>query len=804
MLNLRHAVRQLGRAPGFSAVAILTLALGMGATTAFFSALYGVVLRQPPYPGADRLVSLRNTSAGKTHNGGMLARAEVREYGERQRAFASLAAADLGRMTLTSQADADGFAERVKVSRVTPTLFSTLGVTPVRGRGVAADDAQRPIAVVSHELWQARFGGDANILARTLRLNGADYQIVGVMPAGFSYPESDMAAWLPLDLAPRDDSDRGDHYLFAVGRLATGVTADGARDDLRRVARQLQQDLPGVYPADAAWSIGFESLRDRQFGHMRLPLATLTAAAAAVLLIACVNVAIMSLLRALDRRREIAIRLALGGSRAAIVKQLLTETAMVCLLSSLAGLALASVGLELLRAFAPAGIPRLEGLAIDGVAAGFTATVLVVVTLVVGLAPAAVAARMRAHDGVVPSNRASEGRIAVRVRDALTITEITLAATLVMCAGLTLRSLHALTRVDMGFATEHIVSFKTNLTPRDYPTQERVDLFYQQLTDKLAALPGATALGAISYLPLSGEGMSTAASPVSASTGPQVSAEVGWRIVRGQYFQAMSVPLVAGRLFDSTDRQGSSPVAIVDDRLARTWWGEPSAAIGKQVTVGTGSDARTRTIVGIVHHVNFVAPGQPSLPTVYAPQSQVYQRGMYTVVKTAQEPSTVIAAARAALASVDPTVPAYFAESVEARYDTALALPRFTAGLAGAFSTLALVLAGVGVFGVTAYGVRQRVREFGIRTALGAQRAHICGLVLSKVGLLAVVGLAIGGACALGLGSLMSGLLFGVEPADWPSMAAAVGAIAATTLVASVAPLRHALRLQLTDLLRAE
>ncbi len=804
MLDLRQAVRQLRGAPGFAAIAVVTLMLGMGANTAFFSALYGVVLRQPPYPGADRVVSLQNMRGGKVENGGRVSRAEVREYAERQQAFERVAASDLGRMTLTSSAADEGFADRVKVSRVTPNLFATLGIAPARGRGItAADTHTTAVAVISHEFWRTRFATASNVLERTVRLNGIDHAIVGVMPPGFSYPEPDMAAWLPLDLAPRDASDRTDHYLSVIGRLAPGRTIEDARGDLGRVARQLQHEAREHYPADPSWSIGFESLRQRLFGGMLLPLGALMAAAAAVLLIACVNVAIMSLLRAVERRREISIRLALGASRRDVVKQLVTEAGVLCVLGAIGGLLLASLGLDLLEAFAPAEIPRLDTVGIDVAAALFTGAVLILVTLVVGLAPAVVASRMRAFDGVIPGNRSSDGRVATRLRDALTVMEIALAASLVLCAVLTVRSLHALTSVDMGFATEQIVSFKTNLTARDYPNASRVDVFYDQLTTRLAALPGTTAIGAVSYMPLSGEGLSIVVTPVSASAG-EVSAEVGWRIVRGEYFQTMGVKLIAGRLFESSDRAASPPVAVVDDVLARQWWGNERAAIGKAVRMGGVPDADPRTIVGVVHRVSEVGPGKSSLSTIYAPQSQVYQRGMYTVIRTSGAPDQVMSAARAALASVDPAVPLYFAETVEARYDNALALPRFTAGLVGAFSTLALVLAGVGVFGVTAYAVRQRMREFGIRLALGAQHTHIIRLVLLRVGLLAGIGLVIGSAIGSGVGTLMSGLLFGVEPVDTASMAAAIAAITATALAASIAPLRHAVSVRLTTILRAE
>jgi putative ABC transport system permease protein len=806
MLDLRYALRQLVRSPGFTAVALLTLSLGMGANTAFFSVLYGVVLQQPPFPGAERLVTLHNVWADAVANGGRLSRAEFLDYQERQRAFEGIAASDLGRMTLTPTGGGEAFAERVKVSRVTANLFPILGVAPARGRGIhAGDEHAEPTAVVSDELWRSHFGGAEDILGRTVRLNGVEYAIVGVMPAGFAYPESEMGAWLPMSFRPRGDSDRSDHYLAVVGRLAPGISAGNARLDLQRVARELQQEAAGLYPTDPRWGIGAESLRQTHFGRMLMPLGLLMAAASFVLLIACVNVAIMSLLRAVSRRREISIRLALGATRREVIRQLLTEAAVLCFLGACGGLLLADLGLGMLKAFAPGDIPRLEEAAINVPTALFTSTVLLLVTLFVGLAPALVAVRMNAFEGSIPTGRSSDGRSTTRLRDTLTVIEIALAASLLVCAGLTLRSLQALVRVDLGFATEHRFSFKTNLTDREYPDAPRVDRFYDQLTTKLEALPGVGSLGAISYLPLSGEGQSINAALTASSAGNEpAGVTVGWGIVRGRYFETMGISLLRGRLFSADDRSGSPAVAIVDDVLARRFWTNEGAAIGQQVRFGAGPLAQTRTVVGVVQRVSHVGPGKESLPMAYAPQSQVYQRGMYTVIRTTGAPQALTSAARAALASVDASVPMYFAETVDARYEEALALPRFTAGLVSAFSTLALVLAGVGIFGVTAYAVGQRTREFGIRFALGARRAHVGGLVLRRVGLLASIGLALGTALGLGLGSLMSGILFGVEPADSLTMAGVMGTIGLTAILASIAPLRHAVLVNPAEILRAE
>jgi len=777
----------------------------MAANTVFFSVLYGVVLRQPAYPDASRLVTIHNLSGGRLAYGGLLSRTEFRDYQERQRAFEGLAASDLGRMTLTSTGDADAHAERIKVSSVTANLFAILGVGAARGHGASPGDQRgAPVAVLSHELWRSRFGGVEDILARTVRLNGVEYAIVGVMPAGFAYPEPDMGAWVPIDVSARGDSDRGDHYLAVIGRLAPGASMDAARLDLQRVAGELRHDLPGAYGADARWNIGAQSVRQTQFGRMLVPLGLVMAAATAVLLIACVNVAIMSLLRAVARRRELSIRFALGAARGDVIRQLLTEAAVLCVLGAAGGLLLAQVGLGIVKAFAPDDIPRLGEAAIDVPTALFTTAVLSIVTLVVGLAPAAVATRMSAVEGQIPTGRSSDGRTTTRLRDVLTVMEIALAASLLVCAGLTVRSLRALVGVDLGFATEQRFAFKTNLTERAYPDPARVERFYQQLAEKLGALPGTRSMGAISYLPLSGEGQAVSAAPTATRGREAAGLTVGWGIVRGSYFETMGITLLRGRLFSTDDRSSSPAVAIVDDVLARRLWTTEAAAIGQQVRLGTGPRAETRIVVGVVNHVSHLEPGKRSLPMAYAPQSQVYQRGMYTVIRTTIAKQAVMSAARAALASVDSSIPMYFAETVDARYDRAIALPRFTAGLVSAFSTLALVLAGVGIFGVTGYAVAQRTREFGIRFALGAQRRHVGALVLRRVVLLAGIGLAIGTAVGLGLGSLMSGILFGVEPGDPLTMAFVIGAVGVTAILASVSPLRRAVVVSPSETLRAE
>lgn len=800
--DLRFALRSLAKSPGFTVVAVFTLALGLGATTAFFSVLHGVVLRGLPYPEPDRLVELRNVYGGNANNDGVISAAELADYRARQRSFVGIAADSRGRATLAT----DAGAERVIVARVTANLFPLLGVTPLLGRTFAADEeraGKNQVVILSYECWQARFGGAKDILEQRVRLNGIDYTIVGVMPASFGYSETGTAFWSPLDLAPQGDTERKNRFLFAVARLLPGTSEKNAREDLARVARQLQADLPQFYPAAARWSLDFTSLHEGRVGRLKAPFGAMMAAASAVLLIACVNVAIMFLLRAAARRREIMIRLALGAARWHLARQLLAESAVICIGGMIGGLGLAAGGLELLRAFPPGEIPGLAEATINGPVAAFTAAILVAVTVLVGLAPVVSVWKTRINEGITQTTRTTESRGAARMRETLTVVEIALAVLLLVSAGLTLRSLQNLLRVDVGFSTERVLSFKTNLVDRAYPDAERTNRFYEQFAARIAALPGVTSVGAVSYLPLGGESQFMRAEPTATPPGakPQT---VGWRVVRDAYFETIDLALLSGRRFDRTDEAGTEPVAIIDEDLARRIWPGASDVLGRQLRFGEGAAAETRTIVGVVRSVRHFGPREMSLPNAYVPQSQVYQRGMFTVVKTASSPERLVPLVRAALAGIDPAVPMYYTATMERRYEETVALPRFIAGLIGAFSLLALVLAGVGIFGVTAYAVGQRTREFGIRFALGAPRSHVVGIVLGRVGRLALIGGVLGALAAFEIAGLMKTILFGVEPVDAPTLALAMAGTAVTALAASLLPVARALRVDPIESLRAE
>jgi len=800
--DLYLAIRSLTKQAGFSIIAILTLALGFGACTTFFSVLYGVVLRDPSYPGADRLVAIRNVFGDDARDGGTISMAELRDYRARQRSFVGIAADSWGRATLATE----NGAERVLIARVTANLFPLLGVAPMLGRDFTPAE-ERPAAdhvvILSYGCWQSLFGGAPDVLGRSVRLNGEEFTIVGVMPPGFGCSEPGTSFWSPINLEPQGAAERTERFLFPIARLLPGTSVAQARRDLAGVARQLQADLPQYYRAGDRWSLGLVSLRESRVAGLAAPFGALMVGAAAVLLIACVNVAIMFLLRAASRRREIMIRLALGASRRHVVRQLLAESLVVCTIGMTVGLALAVAGVSLLKAFPPGDIPRLQEVALSGPVAAFAAAVLVAVTVLVGLAPAASVLRSRISEGITHTARTTESRGAVRMREALIVLEVALAMLLLLSAGLTLRSFRNLLGVEMGFRTEHVLSFKTNLVERAYPNAESANRFYEQLTAKLAALPGVTGIGAVSSLPLSGESQFIHAAPAEVSP-DTIKWDVGLRVVRDAYFQTMGLVLVRGRTFGSIDQRNTIPVAIVDEELAQRFWPGVADVLGRQIRLGRGGAAETRTVVGVVRNVHHFGPREEAFANTYVPQSQYYQRGLFTVVRTANNPDRLVPLIRAALAEVDPTVPMYFTATMERRYDDAVALPRFIAGLIAAFSVLALLLAGVGIFGVTAYSVGQRTREFGIRVALGAQRTHLVNLVLGRVGRLALIGGTLGAIAALEVGGLMKAVLFGVAPTDSLTLAFAVIGTVITAVIASLVPLTRALRVNPIECLRAE
>lgn len=804
--ELRFAFRRMIKSPGFTFVAVLTLALGIGANTTFFSVLYGVVLKPLPFPRAAELVEIKNLGPALGSNVGRLAPAELRDYRTRSRSFVGIGSHVVGRVTL----DHANGAERIMRARVTTNLFPLLGVTPALGRGFDATEEQAGrdlVVVISHAFWQARFDGTPDVLGRTVRFNGTDHTVVGVMPAGFVFEDPSVALWQPLDLLPRGDADREAHYLPAIARLAPGVSLDQATADLHRMARDLRLELPNAYPAEPQWTLHAVPLRASHFGHLRAPLGTLMAAATAALLIACANVAIMFLLRAAVRRRELTIRLVLGAGRWQIIRQHLADSAVICALGAAGGVLFAVFGLQLLKAYAPADVPRLAEVTLSAPVAAFSLGVLVLVTFVVGLAPAIAVLKTRVTEGLAQSARITESRSSVRLRDAPTVTEIALAVMLFVGGGLALRSLGSLLRDDVGFATHRLFTFKTNLTPEACPDLATANHFYDELTDELHSLPGVTSVAAVSYLPLSGESRFAAATPLDPAIALDTTdsvPSVSWRVVRGPYFRTMGSALLRGRFFDETDQATAPPVAVVNDDFARRFWLDPADAIGQRVRFGTGDKAHERAIVGIVHRMKHWGPGKDSIPEAYVPHAQYYQRGMYTVVKLTADTGGVANLARARLAAIDPTIPMYFVETMEQRYAAALALPRFTAGLISAFSTFALILAAVGIFGVTAYSVSQRSREFGIRFAIGAPRRHVVGLVLGRVGRRAFLGAVIGAFTAHELAQLMTSLLFGVEPDDLPTLMTAGAVITATALAASLAPITRALHVDPVEALRNE
>lgn len=804
--DLRLAARSLRKSPSFVLVAVLTLALGIGATTTFFSLLHGVVLKPLPYREAEQLVELKNVGTKLGANGGRVSAAELLDYRKHQQSLVEIGTHAIGRETLGR---ADG-AERIMLARVTANFFPLLGVSPTLGRNFEPDEevaGRDRVVVISHAFWQRHFDGAHDVLGRTIQLNGLTHTVVGVMPADFVYEDSSVALWRPVDLSGAAAADRRNRGLPAIGRLRPGVSLAQASADLQRVAQQLRAESPAHYPAASDWSLSVIPLRQSFFGHLSAPLGAMLFATSAVLLIACANVAIMFLLRAAVRRREMMIRLSLGASRWHIVRQLLAESVVISALGGIVGSGLAAAGIHLLKAFPPVEIPRLAEVSLNVPAAAFVVGVLTLVTLLVGLAPSVPVLTARVASGLNASARSTESRAAARARDGLLVVEIALTALLLVGAGLSARSVFNLLNDELGYKADPLLTFKTNLTPQAYPDTASTHRFYEQLTTRIEALPGVAAVAGVSFLPLSGESQFMPVvpnSPVNGVAPDPTARAAAWRVVRGPYFSVMGARLLSGRDFAPSDRGNAPLVAIVDDEFARQYWSSPAAAVGQQVRCGLGTTAQVRTIVGVVRRLKHWGPGAFPGAEVYVPQSQTYQRWMYTVVKTHLPPATLTAQVKAELAAIDATVPMYFTDTMEHRLDSALAMPRFVASLVGVFSLGALALSAVGIFGVTAYSTAQRAREFGIRFAIGASRSHVARLVLGRVGRIALVGGLIGSFAAYQLTQLVRSQLYGVEPTDPLALVLMVAGITVAALLASLVPVAHALRVNPADALRAE
>ncbi len=796
--NLRYGARVLVRAPGFTLVALLTLALGIGANTAIFTVVNGVLLRPLPWEDADRLVGLWESNPGRGWPQFSTSGPNFLDWVEQNRSFERMA----GWRFLSFNLTGSGEAERIGGGAASADLLAMLGGQPVLGRGFLPEE-DRPgggarVAIIGHGLWKRRFGSDPGILDKGLTANGETYTVVGVLPDGFEWiGPTDLI----VPLGPTLDENRGNHVIQTIGRLRPGVSEAQAREDMEEIALRLER----LYPdSNAGWGVAMSTFYDWIIGpDLRRALLVLSGAVAAVLLIACANVASLMLARASTRRREIAIRTALGASRLRIVRQLLVECLLLSLAGGALGLLLAMWGVEALRALGPDSVPRLDETSLDGRAVAFTLVLSLITSVIFGLAPSLQASRADQHESLKEGGRGTPGVSGQqRLRGALVVIEVALSLVLLIGAGLLVRSFLRLQSVDPGFAAEGLLTMELNLPDSRYPAAPQKAAFYSQLIERVGGIPGVESAAAASILPF-GPGNTAIEVQVEGrppdAEGDAPSAD--WRMVTPEYFRTLRIPILKGRSIDLKDSAESELVIVISESMARRFWPDEDP-IGRRI--GPGSSDSRWTIVGVAEDVKTSGLDLETRPLMYLSSYQSSWNPMALAVRASGDPSVVLAAVRTTVRDLDKDVPVSNVRSMEEMISASVGPRRFNMLLLAIFSGVALGLAAVGIYGVMAFAVTQRTHEIGIRVALGAQRGSVIKMVVGQGLRLTLVGVAAGMLAALGLTRTLSSLLFEVTTTDPLTFMGIPLVLTGVALLACWLPARRATRVDPMVALRCE
>jgi putative ABC transport system permease protein len=805
--DLRFGLRVLVKSPGFTAVAVLALALGVAANTAIFSVVHEVLLQPLPYKEPGRLVMLWEMNRPRDRHQNVLSPANLLDWKEQTDVFEDVAAFFDLRSNLTGGGD----PVEIPVQRATPNLFRLLGVEPIKGRALLPEDAEPNaprVVVLSYGLWQRRFGGDPQVVGKTITLSGTPATVVGVMPAGFqwfvrkgSLTAQAPEAWTPFGFTAQH-RQRSGRFMSAVARLKAGVTRERAQAELSQLAARLEQQYPDF---DTGWGVEVVPLRDQFAGPIRPALWVLLGAVGFLLLIACANVANLLLARASARQKEIAIRTALGAGRWRVVRQLLTESLLLAAAGGGLGLLLAWWGVDVLVALSPRDLLDIGGVSLNLPVLAFTLAVSLLTGVVFGLVPAFEASRLDAGESLKEGARGTTGgRRGRRLRGAFVVAQVALSLVLLVGAGLMVKSFARLRSVNPGFNSDGLLTMRVQLPANKYGEDEQVIAFHRRAVERVSALPGVTAAGAVNFLPFAGPGAATGFTVVGRPAplpGEGPVTEV--RVTDENYFRTMGIPVLGGRTYSAQEATAERHVAVVSESLARKYFpGEDP--VGQRIVVDMKEKPEPTEIVGVVGDVKRQSLDEEPRPTVYWPPPELTYSTMTLVVRAGGDPAGLAAAARREIQSIDPEQPVADVRTMRQLLAESVGRARFSAWLLGLFAVVALVLAGVGLYGVMSYAVAQRTHEIGLRVALGAQGRDILRLVIGHGMLLAAVGLAVGLAGALALTRLMRGLLFEVSATDPATYVALTAFLLLVALAACLVPARRATKVDPMVALRYE
>jgi putative ABC transport system permease protein len=800
--DVRYALRQLGKSPGFAIVAILTLALGIGANTAIFSVTNAVLFRALPYKDPSRIVAINKISSD-FGLGGLTAGAFL-DFREQSASFEQLAAYDEDEFTLTG---GGSDAERIVASEVSSALFPLLGVNPSLGRTFTAEEekiGRDQVVVVSDAFWKRRTGGDPNFVGKTITLDDKVYTVVGIMPAGFQFPRK-FEIWKPLALDPEEERHGKQFRMInLIGRLRGGVSLATAEAELNTIFARRPSEEPGAPASNARMEL--RPLHEQLVKDVRLAIYVLLGAVAFVLLIACANVANLMLARAAARRKEIAIRAALGAGRGRIMAQLLRESVLLSLIGGALGLLLALWGVDLLAASIPADVAGslygMTDIGINRAVLVFTLGISIATGIVFGLAPALSSAKLDLNDALKATAKTATVRSGLR--GAFVVSQLALALVLLVGAGLMTRSFIRLLNVKLGFNPKSVLTMRIELPRSRYQNGDQRRQFFGELLERAQSIPGVQSIGAISQLPLSGYSMlGRFAIEGQPEPEPGKGKPIPIGIVTPGYFRTMQIRLNEGRLFDERDAEKMPDVAIVNESMAKKFWPGQNA-IGKKIGALCNEGEVCRTVVGVVGDIRHEGLGEEAQPEIYVPHRQVVLPNMSLVVRTSGNPLTIVPAMRNAVRALDKDQPVALVQTLDEHISASVLQPRLLTTLLSAFAVLGLVLAAVGVYAMMSYSVSQRRGEIGIRIALGAMRADILRLVVGQAALLVTISLAIGLAAALGATRLLRSLLYEIGIWDPLTFAAIVALLSLVAIFAAWFPARRAAKIDPMVALRTE